>query len=264
VNTIYVFAESNTTPVCTSETSFTVTISDELTLDPIDDVFSCDSFELPGLSAGAGYYLAPGGVNPFVGTTVTQTTTLYVYVSQGSCSAEEAFTVNIGQTPELLVDGGCQGNDYVVGVEPVNGSFDPATATYEWTASGGGVISGASTGQSVIGTAAGDYTVVVTSGGCSQSGSHTAGNVGCIIQKGISVNGDGDNDTFDLSGQGVRQLDIFNRYGMVVYSKSNYQDEWGGQSDSGEDLPDGTYYFVFQRESGETKSGWIYLNRAEN
>jgi gliding motility-associated-like protein len=88
---------------------------------------------------------------------------------------------------------------------------------------------------------------------------------GCDIQKGISPKGigagDGLNDNFDLSGFNVSKLEIFNRHGLTVYDKSNYEDEWFGQSNSGQELPDGTYYYVISFSDSETKTGWIYINR---
>jgi flagellar hook assembly protein FlgD len=48
---------------------------------------------------------------------------------------------------------------------------------------------------------------------------------------------------------------------MKVYNKSDYTDQWKGQSDNGDELPDGTYYYVIERDSGETNTGWIYINR---
>jgi gliding motility-associated-like protein len=83
----------------------------------------------------------------------------------------------------------------------------------------------------------------------------------CVIQKGISPNGDGSNDNFDLTGLNVRKLEIFNRYGKKVYSFSNYTNQWYGQSDNGNDLPTGTYYYVIERDNVASKSGWIYINR---
>ena len=83
----------------------------------------------------------------------------------------------------------------------------------------------------------------------------------CTIQKGISPNGDGSNDNFDLTGLNVKKLEIFNRYGKKVYSFSNYTNQWYGQSDSGNELPTGTYYFVIERDKVSTETGWIYINR---
>jgi len=60
----------------------------------------------------------------------------------------------------------------------------------------------------------------------------------------------------------VAKLSIFNRYGTSVYSKTNYTNEWGGQSNSGNELSDGTYYYVIELKNGrDTKTGWVYINR---
>ena len=83
----------------------------------------------------------------------------------------------------------------------------------------------------------------------------------CSIPKGISPNGDNLNDELDLSFYNIEKLEIFNRYGSKVYSKSNYENEWHGQSDNGNELPDGTYYYVIDFTDIETKTGWIYINR---
>ena len=87
-----------------------------------------------------------------------------------------------------------------------------------------------------------------------------------FIQRGISPNGDGMNDSFDLTGYGVSELTVFNRYGTKIYTRSNYTNEWYGQSDNGNELPTGTYFYCisfFKTNSmyGAQKTGWIYINR---
>jgi gliding motility-associated-like protein len=72
------------------------------------------------------------------------------------------------------------------------------------------------------------------------------------------------NDYFDLSSFDVNQLEIYNRYGMRVYKQANYKKEWFGQTDGGEMLPDGTYYYVINLKVGEGKTGWIYINKQNN
>ena len=74
-------------------------------------------------------------------------------------------------------------------------------------------------------------------------------------------NNNNDNNNFDLTGLNVKKLEIFNRYGKKVYSFSNYTNQWYGQSDSGNELPTGTYYFVIERDKVSTETGWIYINR---
>ncbi|WP_082333628.1 choice-of-anchor L domain-containing protein [Mangrovimonas sp. TPBH4] len=83
----------------------------------------------------------------------------------------------------------------------------------------------------------------------------------CIIPQGISPNGDGMNDYFDLSNFRVTKIEIFNRLGTLVYSKRNYTNEWYGQTNDGEDLPVGTYFYTMEYEDGKTRSAWIYINK---
>ena len=85
----------------------------------------------------------------------------------------------------------------------------------------------------------------------------------CEIPRGISPNGDNKNDEWDLTGFNVKKAEIFNRYGRKVYSKTNYLDEWHGQSDSGSELPTGTYFYVLEFNDQPSKTGWVYINRQE-
>jgi gliding motility-associated-like protein len=72
------------------------------------------------------------------------------------------------------------------------------------------------------------------------------------IPNGITPNGDGLNDTFvfdiielsDPEDIPDNRLIIFNRWGDIVYDKSDYDNSWNGVNDRGEKLPHGTYYYV--------------------
>ena len=64
-----------------------------------------------------------------------------------------------------------------------------------------------------------------------------------------------------MSNLSVKKLEIFNRYGMKVYSKTNYKNEWDGKTDDGQELPDGTYSYVIEFESGKVKTGWVYKTK---
>jgi gliding motility-associated-like protein len=80
------------------------------------------------------------------------------------------------------------------------------------------------------------------------------------IPKGISPNDDSINDSFDLRALMVDHLTIFNRYGLRVYEKNNYLNEWKGQDNGGKLLPTGTYYYYIKTNFGSEKTGWVYLN----
>ena len=82
----------------------------------------------------------------------------------------------------------------------------------------------------------------------------------CVIPRGISPNGDTYNQSFDLTGMCVAKLEVFNRYGIEVYSQENYTNEWYGQSGRG-NLPDGTYFYMISLAGGEHITGWVYLQK---
>jgi gliding motility-associated-like protein len=196
---------------------------------------------------------------------VTENTTILLsQISLGTCNTTitNTATVTVNDIPQVTIDGGCVGPFYTLTASPIGNSFDPNAVTYSWEDTTGNPIVGNT--QSIVVSEEGDYSVTVTSNGCSgTSAAFNADSITCVIQKGISVNStpDGLNDCFDLEGFNVNKLSIFNRYGMKVYSRNDYTNQWCGQSDNGDELPDGTYYYVIERDNGETKTGWIYINK---
>ncbi len=101
--TIYVYAETGTTPNCSAENSFLVTINDTPIVDDPADVTACDSYTLPALTNG-NYFTGSGGTGTplFAGNSITSTQTIYVYAETGTtpnCSAENSFLVTINDTP---------------------------------------------------------------------------------------------------------------------------------------------------------------------
>src|SRR5690606_30025122 len=60
----------------------------------------------------------------------------------------------------------------------------------------------------------------------------------CIIPKGISPNGDGLNDRFDLAKYYPTSVKIYNRYGAMVYEHgAGYTNQWLGQDKGDKILP---------------------------
>ena len=67
--------------------------------------------------------------------------------------------------------------------------------------------------------------------------------------------------TFDLLGFDCDNLKIFNRYGMVVFEKAHYLNEWHGQDYNNRMLPSATYYYQVVLTNGKIETGWVYLQR---
>jgi gliding motility-associated-like protein len=106
-----------------------------------------------------------------------------------------------------------------------------------------------------------NYIFTPTNQDCTASSNIEIKIIYCDLQKGISPHaasiGDGLNDYFKLS---CIKFQIFNRYGMLVYSKDNYHNDWYGQTNKGEILPDATYYYIIHSVNNEIKTGWVYIN----
>ena len=114
----------------------------------------------------------------------------------------------------------------------------------------------------------GYYTVEVTNeNGCSASKQITV--VPCIkVYTFFSPNDDGINDYWTVEGIEFYEntVEIYNRWGNLVYLKENYQNDWDGRANAGtvyakgEKLPPGTYFYIIHVPDEEVKKGYLYLN----
>ncbi len=103
---IYIYAETPTTPACSSENSFDIFIF-SVEADAPDDVTACDSYVLPALQIG-NYFTLPGGPMGgegsmrVAGDVITTSTVMYVYTESGeriNCTDENMFNITINKTP---------------------------------------------------------------------------------------------------------------------------------------------------------------------
>lgn len=89
----------------------------------------------------------------------------------------------------------------------------------------------------------------------------------------ISPNGDTKNETLvfkNLTKYDSNSLEIFNRWGNLVYNTENYKNDWTGEStgrfvvNSKDKLPAGTYFYILNyvvQGVSKTQKGWVYINR---
>ncbi|MBE1615948.1 gliding motility-associated C-terminal domain-containing protein, partial [Flavobacterium sp. SaA2.13] len=343
--TIFIYAATGTTPNCSAEESFDVTIILSPVAQVLAPVTECDSYELEALDPDNNYYTGPGGTGTMLsaGDIVSESATLYILAQTNpvtECTDESEFVVTIIPSPEfslggpynvcvasnavitvaptnfntaeasyawtfnggpiaetgsslqatefgtyevtvtvgncsasqsvnvtqdsngvdLMFEEGCEGADYVITIMDIEGSFNPDTASYAWTGPNGFTA----TSQTVTVPSAGLYSVtVVTEDGCVGGTDINVLDTSCSIPRGISPNNDSMNDNFDLTSLDVRKISIFNRYGKEVFNYGAYTNQWYGQTNDGDELPTGTYFYSIERSNGESKTGWVYINREE-
>ena len=98
----------------------------------------------------------------------------------------------------------------------------------------------------------GEYKVRVTdANGCEAEAVTTiSAAFDCLsMRKVITPDGDGFNENFVINCLELfpdNKLEVFNRWGQMVFEHKNYDNSWEGTDSRGSDLPAGGYFFVFK------------------
>jgi gliding motility-associated-like protein len=78
----------------------------------------------------------------------------------------------------------------------------------------------------------------------------------------ITPNMDGKNDCLVIKGYeniGKIELTIFDRRGVLVYKKINYDNSWNGVDFNGNLLPEDTYFYILKTQKGTSASGYVVI-----
>ncbi|MFC4635373.1 choice-of-anchor L domain-containing protein [Dokdonia ponticola] len=268
---------------CIMSDEIMVTFSTAPTLDLGMDAIICDdeAFTISPVITGDNinditYSWSTGETTETITVNSTETISLTITNAEG-CTTTDSIVITIADPVNVSL-----GDDFTTCREFPNtltSVSDNADVTYQWLLNGD-IITGETAStldfsipESAVGTQI--YTVIVTTAaGCTSEDSvdvslFDVGN--CVISQGISPDDTpGFNDTLDLeflaARTGIDVLQIYNRLGALVYEQNNYVNQWRGQTDDGNDLPTGTYFYVINLEGddpvyGTQATGWVYINR---
>lgn len=254
------------------EAIITIHINEKPVLNALPTLYSlCKNEDLevnPGLN-NATYSYQWVGPNNFSSTNaILQFTSIQnnvngpytLIVSNNGCHSDPYnFMIEVTSLPEFYINETCENNVKTLTAIPFDGIFN-TDINLNWVGPNG--FTSSINPVSIPSGNTGEYTLTIEKNSCEIFKDITVSSTACEFPKGISPNGDGLNEFFDLSGFDVKTIKIYNRYGKIVYSKDNgYQKEWFGQADNGNILPDATYFYVIALESGERKTGWVYVTR---
>ena len=224
------------------------------------------------------YLWSTGATSPSI--IVTEIGNYSVMASFGNCEVENSITISGRTDLNVSVNDdfkSCVGEEWTL-----TANTSEEEVNYQWYLNEDLIVGETnSTTTFVVGdnfSGNENYSVVISRGTCLGTDDvnielYNVSN--CVITQGISPDATPEfNDYLDLEFLsdrvgGITNLQIFNRYGTIVFNKNNYINEWKGQDKNGNDLPTGTYYYVIDFASaddvyGPQTSGWIYLNRTGN
>jgi large repetitive protein len=189
-----------------------------------------------------------------------------VVTDANGCESSQVFTIVQAEkltleifSPEVIPGFNIsqyKGNDGSIDLT-VNGGTTPFI--YNWS-SGQNV-------EDISNLTAGTYIVLVSdANGCTEKAQITLkAPLKLEIPTGYTPNNDGSNDLFVVRGIEAfpnNKILIFNRWGNEVYSKSGYMNDWAGQNNKGETLPEGTYFVILSIDNGEIElKGYVDLRR---
>jgi gliding motility-associated-like protein len=90
---------------------------------------------------------------------------------------------------------------------------------------------------------------------------------GLVIGNAFTPNGDGINDKFaiDLPGAVISKfsLEVYDRWGKLVYESADYKNDWDGKDLNNKMLPFETYYYILKYNNRYSWNGYITILKSE-
>ncbi|MFI5148685.1 MAG: gliding motility-associated C-terminal domain-containing protein [Bacteroidia bacterium] len=184
--------------------------------------------------------------------TPTVTTTYTMSVTENPCPPKsETVTIIVHQPPP--VNAGVYTTIYEGGKATLHGS---GATVYYWTPTFPPIAYNGTANPDVEPTTTTTYTLQAHDQfGCTGNDTVTVFVIRSdapVIYNTFSPNGDGSNDTWYIGNiwkYPTAKLDVYNRYGKLVYSKIGYANDWDG-SNFGDSLPEATYYYILDLADG--------------
>ena len=239
---------------CVNDTVFTLTIN---TAADFDITGTISNVKCYGGSNGGVTVAVNGGTGPFKylwsnGDSSAQISNLLaaVYLVQvkdisTQCSLADSLVVT--QPDSLHVAASITSDRCKSGNGEISLTVSGGITPYQYLWSGG-----AATAQ-ITNLSSGVYTVAITdANNCVETESLQVAEDTCadlVVHTGITPNGDGENDLWVITGiqnYPNNTVQLFDKWGDMVYEQKNYNNDWHGQGSHGEELPSGTYFYLIK------------------
>ena len=193
---------------------------------------------------------------------------IWSVTSTACTSVDTAWVTFIEPMAGLWVDAGPDQSLAVTDATMLSGDASPGTQlTWRVLDGSGSIASPNDSVTAISGLGLGSNLVVLTATGnqCSSVSDTVVIRVeDLFIPEGYSPNGDGVNDRWEIRGIDAfpaNRVDVFNRWGKVVFSADRYANGWDGSGNNGNALPDDTYFYVLNLQGRGTYNGHVIIKR---
>lgn len=236
------------TPFCTYSDTINVAFADypDPDLGPDRTICGEGTVLLDATTPGADTYIWNDGLATGPQWEVATSGTYWVNVFTSACGGRDSVQVTF--LPQPTVDLGadrtaCTGEEVTIAtnLQGVGHAWHDGSDAASWT-----------------GSTTTEVWVTVTAGPCSASDTVQVTFEECgvevVIPNVFTPNGDGTNSLFTpilMKGVESLNLEVFNRWGQLVFASTSPNFGWSGRSPGGEQVPEGTYYWVLTYQGVE-------------
>jgi len=259
-DTTYWVVANNKCHVDTLKSHIAVIKIPAVTITPNKQICAGESVTLIATGGGT-YRWSNDSTTPSITVTPSATTTYSVLVSDG-CLDSAVTIVNVNT---VWITACCDTSIFPGKSVDINAA---SSGNYIWSPAAGlsctNCYNPVATPDSTT-----IYTVATTdSAGCRAS-KEVEIRIKCVdfsVPNVFTPNGDGSNDVFMVNVYGVEtyNIEIFDRWGIMVYRSDTPDTPWSGKNMDGNDVKDGVYYYIIKSSCGVKqmdKRGFIQLIR---
>jgi gliding motility-associated-like protein len=230
-----------------------------ITLSPNTVICSNESVQL-NATGGARYLWTPaiGLSNPNVANPIArpaQTTRYQVRIfDAGGCFLDTAVTIEVFQAINIDFEAVTSAECGSPGTLQLINRTANAT-NFVWSLDNGVTFNGQTPGT-VTYPRSGVYRITLTASNraCTATRTIEVPVENILPPNVITPNNDGKNDFFVINN--IRdnwKLQVFNRWGKLVFESANYRNDWGGEGASA------TYFYLLTSPEGKTCRGWVQV-----
>lgn len=256
---------------CIADTVFALLSISGLNVNAVSSGFACD-----GSGTGTATAVVSGNEPPYTYEWNTGDTTqaitgistgIYTVTVTDALGCIDADTVAAGRAAIFIVEKNI--------IQPECDTTEDGSIQIILSSASSGLVFEWNNGQdssTAINLNAGIYTITITdSEGCELIDStvltaQRVCNDTLIIYDVFSPNGDGKNDLWVIDGlenYPNNELQVYNRWGSLVYEQRPYTNTWDGTNKKGVELPSATYYYILKLNDTENQifSGHVTIIR---